>query len=174
MGRCKQYKPISETDACYLAGFFDGEGHIGIHVNRRKNGRRHWYLSVIVTNTCEAVLCWIADSLGGVVRERDLKNPNANRTWDWMAHGPGAAHALRVILPYLRVKRGEAGIALRFQEHVEKYKPLVSNNGRLRLPRDEGRLGEQILREREEMAVDLIAERGKGKQPQGVSPSSIQ
>ncbi len=42
-------------------------------------------------------------------------NPKWKVTWRWVAHGEGGAQFLELILPYLKLKRPQAELAIQFQ-----------------------------------------------------------
>ena len=121
-------EPIRETDACYLAGFFDGEGCV--QIQGKQGIGRTYQLTIEIVNTYEPVIRWIGEIAGGSVehihRKVDIR-PTISGThrrailWRWRASSEHAASVLRAMLPYLKVKRDEAELGIRFQEHVHSY-----------------------------------------------------
>ena len=101
---------LEGSDVPYLAGIIDGEG--SIMVGRRK------YLSpviICVGNTNFELIYWINQRVPGFVTRYD--NPSGNRKPQrkWVIHEMATAQALlRLLLPYLIVKRKVAQVALDF------------------------------------------------------------
>ncbi len=108
---------MKKTDLAYYTGIIDGEGAIGICKHRDTDCRRgyRFQLSVQVTSLDE----WLLQSLkiafcGNITRS---KYGFAKKTsWHWMIHCKQALEFLKAILPYLRLKRYQAEIAIKFQE----------------------------------------------------------
>ena len=104
----------SETDKAYLAGFLDGEGHIGIARLRTPNGRGRHTLTVTITNRHidalrDLAVLWGA-RVAGVRQRREHWSHVADLRWSTNA----ALRLLQEIEPYLRVKREQVKIALEF------------------------------------------------------------
>ncbi len=100
----------------YFAGFFDGEGSIGIY----KNGSRHRGRTLKVQITQNMAPCSTA-----LLRECQVRwggcmspmNRKASRqAWNRRASAGRGFRVLRDIRPRLRLKAGEADIALAFWE----------------------------------------------------------
>jgi hypothetical protein len=73
-------------------------------------------LRITTTNTCYDVLAWIQEICGiGSVQRKPRKEQHHKPTWFWQIHGEGAETFLQQLLPYLRVKREQARLALAFQ-----------------------------------------------------------
>jgi len=97
-----------ETDSAYIAGFFDGEGCVGVHTDSRNMKP---YLMIRANNTDRVNLQFLADKIGGHVQ----KNPRSARRkpiYLWLACGVEAAMILSRLLPYLidKKERAELGI----------------------------------------------------------------
>lgn len=117
----------------YIAGFFDGEG--AIIIGRR--GPKHYkslQLTVTLTQTDRVILEWVNEQLGGVGRVR-VKNHgrktralvqnlgyNLKECYEVVWDSRAAESVLRALLPFLRVKKARAEIALQFREtFVERW-----------------------------------------------------
>lgn len=100
----------------YLAGFFDGEGTILI--TRRYDGNRgcRYYLSVRIANTCLEILNDCQSVWGGYIYKVKRAENHHKQAYCWYINVAKAEIFLRDMLPYLRVKREEAEIALAFRE----------------------------------------------------------
>jgi len=113
---------MKNIDLAYMAGMFDGEGCICIGKAKVKNNRKGirfaLYLSLGMANKYIPELFYL--TFGG----RILKIPphstdlvkNAFKTqWTWRIDAQKAILCLKVLLPYLRLKRNEAELAIKFQ-----------------------------------------------------------
>jgi len=109
----------------YLAGFFDGEGCVGIYPHRNsQTGKQYYELTITVTQKDRTILNLFQAHFGGnIVR---TGKPNIRR---WYLSGPSGAIFLTEILPYLMVKAGQAKIALEFQR-AKTARQLKGNIGR--------------------------------------------
>lgn len=112
---------MKRTDLAYLAGIVDGEGYIGISADHRKRNpdRPCWRLRVAVTNTNEWLMQHLKFSIGGgVIALKNSKNTTPCYQWE-IRHGK-ASEFLKLILPYLRLKRPQAELAIKFQASIGK------------------------------------------------------
>lgn len=115
-------KPLTQTEAAYIAGFIDGEGSIAIHRQRNKNTRTGYaYRSgVRVCNTNERVMLWMRDVTGiGSVHGQQAAMRNSRRVWNWSLWSKDAADLLKRLWPLLRVKQQQASLLLLFQQRVQ-------------------------------------------------------
>ena len=118
------------NEIVYLAGFFDGEGYVGVQRRPPRARQVSWQhrLDIEVTNTDPAPLLLAHQLWGGSMSTRRMAQPHHQQTYRWSLSGPGAAGALRQMLPYLIVKRREARIGLRFQRECCKA-PVRHSSG---------------------------------------------
>lgn len=115
---------ISDTEAAYIAGFIDGDGHIGIVRRTARRGHKEYpYVRPIVQigQGKRLVLDWIASVVGegavGIHGQREFFNLRFHAgTLRWL---------LPQLLPYLIVKKRQAEIVLEFTEVSS-----VARNGR--------------------------------------------
>lgn len=113
---------MRKTDLAYVAGIVDGEGYIGIsadHRNRYNSNRPCWRLRVSVTNTNEWLMQYLKFSFGGSISIKGGKG-NKKPCYDWVLNRGHAAEFLKLILPYLRLKRPQAELAIKFQSNISK------------------------------------------------------
>jgi hypothetical protein len=97
----------------YLAGIFDGEGTVGIkkYLPKGKNRTMCYYLYLYVGMQDKEVMYLFHDILGGNIREERVLNRRS--MWRWNATGKlHVAAILNMLLPYLRVKKLQALLAL--------------------------------------------------------------
>ena len=101
-----------DQDIIYTSGFFDGEGNIHMALDKRVNPPRV-VLMVTITNTRKDVLDWFEDQFGGNVI---LVNPNPKqghkKGYNWRLYSRSACKFLRLIYPYLRLKKEQTRIAI--------------------------------------------------------------
>lgn len=126
---------MDNTELSYLAGFFDGEGCIFIQKIKslqksRVGGIRHcpnlrYRLTVQLTNTNQEVMDWVK-SIGWYVHERKNLKKQWKRCWVGRLHDIRAYEFLKLVLPYLKVKKDEALLGIKFQD----YKSIMPSHGR--------------------------------------------
>ena len=103
---------MSETDHAYAAGIVDGEGSIGIN-----STPKHTWLVISVANSDPRVCVWLADRYGGKVHQDKQRIRNGKSTrimYHWQAGAATSGKFLKVIHPYLVIKKEQADIALAF------------------------------------------------------------
>jgi len=114
-----------------MAGLFDGEGSIGI--NRIKNyngtGTPYYRLMVQVCMTEFYIPKWLHFTFGGSLQIRKFPKPRRDIA-HWQIANRQAADFLRAILPYLKIKRPQAEVALKFQSDRKQSGGAMSKNGR--------------------------------------------
>lgn len=127
---------ISREDLIYFAGFFDGEGTIGIYLGASRasyKSPRH-QLSIGITNTNLDVMLWIGRRFRGTLSERKVA-AGCKRAWAWNARSRYAAAILAAVEPFLIVKREEAVLAIQFASltRASRSKPRPAHRGMPRL-----------------------------------------
>jgi hypothetical protein len=113
---------MEQIDLAYIAGIVDGEGYIGITSDGKKGkrGQINYRLRVTVTNTSE----WLCRYLrfyveGSIVYLRPL-NDNRQPCWQWQVDYKKAGNFLKLIVPYMHIKKPQAELAIKFQEAKSK------------------------------------------------------
>lgn len=103
----------AKTDLAYLAGFFDGEGYVGVVFGMAAGQHT---LRVTVTNNYRPTLTRYRDRWGGSVRNPSIsESGNGGKlAWTWQATGHEAIVFLKAILPYLDCKKPQATLAISF------------------------------------------------------------
>lgn len=133
--------PVSVSTAewnAWIAGFFDGEGTVMI--THRKASRSGFSDNHQVWIGCAQridhrdVLDDIQATFGGAVRvlNRNKLNPKWSDIGQWeLISRKDQRRFLNAMLPLLRVKRGQAQVALAFLDTVETYNrvPIHSSDG---------------------------------------------
>ncbi len=104
----------SRMDLAYVAGLFDGEGHIGFYTYKAtKNGRRYARLVVGITNSYRPVLEWLCEVIGaGRIQRKRIHGEGWKDCYSFIIQGLAAREFLTAMLPYLRVKRERAVFVL--------------------------------------------------------------
>lgn len=114
----------------YIAGFFDGEGSIGIY----QSGQKAWHLRTQLTqNIClesTALLDDVRELFGGNLAT--MRSPIYLRgaAYNWQINGTLAEKFLRSVLPHLRLKTPQARIAIAWQQRHPG--PVREPNGRMK------------------------------------------
>lgn len=107
---------LSIPDASYIAGFLDGEGTIGIY-HRSDNGGNTLRVSLYQSQKGIAVLEWVKDLVGA---GRIVIENRCNENWDtacqYSCNSEVAAGLLRQLLPYLKIKKRQADIAIEYAQ----------------------------------------------------------
>ena len=111
-----------QSNAAYLAGFMDGEGSFSItkHWARTKqvsgNVTTNWRhaVQVVISNTNREVLEWIVENYGGSIHTRKMyMTAKQGYSWRPSTYKEGEIFILS-ILPYLRIKKKQAMVALSY------------------------------------------------------------
>jgi len=109
---------MKKIDLAYTAGIIDGEGCI--HIRRQRDKRYHscfkYGLMVSVASTDEWLCKWLQMCWGGSVRYCQKANPKWRPHWIWQLSSRQANSLLKVIVPYMRIKRPQAEVAIGFQD----------------------------------------------------------
>lgn len=107
---------ISSNDAAWLAALIDGEGCIQVHKQVRDSGSPSYQLDVSV-GMMDADMVEYAHRVTGLGTV-SLQNRGV---WDWSVRGQQASMLLRVIYPWLLIKKRQANIGVMLCEDlVEK------------------------------------------------------
>lgn len=117
----------------WLAGFFDGDGSVGIY--RRKARDRHpeeWFLRIGIGQKDRQVLDLIQDEFGGHLRHRGSVNKHGRygEVWELVWTHKKAEHVLEAIAPHSLVKADEVKIA-------QEFRTLKNKVGQPNAPREQ-------------------------------------
>ena len=111
-----------DKDLNWIAGFFDGEGSVGLYHQKerptqlRSGGRARHVLTLTITNTNRDVLDWVSMLFGGVVGQHGGCNMPCDR---WRLTGRDKQREfLTRMLPFLRIKKSQAEYALQYLDTV--------------------------------------------------------
>ena len=109
---------MKDTELAYVAGFFDGEGSISITPIAIVTPRQKCTFSLraqAVSTNKEAVNTLLS-LFGGVITRKPVCG-NRQECWTWRVSNIKAMKFLKLVLPYLRIKRPQAEKAIEFQKH---------------------------------------------------------
>ena len=98
----------------YLAGFFDGEGSIGLYY-RSKVCTSGPVLIIGISNTYPWSLQRYQRAFGGTVCNLAAATVRRRRAWQWKQASAAGEKTLRELLPYLGEKRLQAEVGLEYQ-----------------------------------------------------------
>ena len=114
--------PISVARIAYFAGLIDGEGTMGIY-HYRSNTEKTIILSIANTNL--DVMTWIVRTFGvGTLCARKTIEKHHKQRYDWYVRRRGDVLVLlRLVLPYLIIKKGKA------EELIAECERWRENNG---------------------------------------------
>lgn len=122
-----RFRKAKGADLAYTAGIIDGEGCIGIYPQQKK-----WFrLNVTVSNTNEWLIQWFKFNYGGHITSYPEHGTRKDK-WVWEIWTKQAGKFLELIIPYLKIKKPQAELAIRFQQqkhcrgapHTDKEKAL--------------------------------------------------
>lgn len=130
---------MTRTDKAYFAGFFDGEGYVGLYTSTKYSEA----IRVIVGQGKPDVLYEMQSNWGGSVYPRfDKRNQRPHYAWEIRSRK--AEKFLRDILPYIRVKRQQAELAIQAVDMNYEDKLLI----KLRIKAINSPMGFGIKKER--------------------------
>jgi hypothetical protein len=100
----------------YMAGFFDGEGCIGINKTTSATKSFGYRVEVQISQVKKEPLLFFQEKYGGGVYldKRSLINKNWQDCWHWCIAGRAAKKCLNDLLPFLINNKNKAKIALEF------------------------------------------------------------
>lgn len=122
---------LTHAELLYLAGFFDGEGSVGIY--RRGKTKQSATLSMTVVQNwspeSERLLRRWQETLGGYVTF--ARSANGRLKMQWQASSWVAASILEVLEPHLVLKRPQVELALRYQRSLPAEPRRDTGTGRM-------------------------------------------
>ena len=113
---------INETSKSYIAGIVDGEGCIGIW--KREPTSKSYALKLKVKMNDYHSIKYIQKNFGGniYISSGFLRNGKKyNGFYSIEYASTKAAHILKLILPYLKVKKQQAQVAIKFNKLKQKH-----------------------------------------------------
>lgn len=109
-----------EIDLAYAAGVLDSDGCVCVARQKRRNGLSVYYtIAVNVTMNTDEVPLWFQSKFGGKLsKTTPSKQPGNERftpIWRWAVYCSNAACFLRLVAPYLKLKKYRATLAIELQ-----------------------------------------------------------
>jgi hypothetical protein len=120
---------VDGIDIRYIAGFFDGEGSIGIYYRKKNKDRFHLrtQLTQNKSDYVEYLMNYLMKIYGGNLGEQITLSGHIK--YNWQLNADKAVHFLREILPHLILKKAQADIAIKWQTQ----RPKVSRDKKGRI-----------------------------------------
>lgn len=114
-----------ELSPQYVAGFFDGEGSVGIYfINTGKESGKvdiKFRVNTRITNTNQEVLQRIKAKYGGAIGSSRRNNSNSKWVYNLEFGREDSERLLIEILPYLIIKRERAKIAIEASQNIARH-----------------------------------------------------
>jgi len=133
---------MKKTDLAYFAGIFDGEGCITIRARNRAylatgtiKACGYQQLVIYLGNTNEWICRQLQFSFGGSLYCYKSREKTQQDYWSWCATTRNALAFLEAVLPYLRIKKPQAEVAINFQKQKHYH-------GRRRLTEEDKAMAE--------------------------------
>lgn len=102
-----------------MAGFFDGEGYIGILKRTRKHWNTEYFIQLSIGQMDGATMDWVVDNFGG-----HLHRVKRDNSFYWIASNKEAYKILKLITPFLKYKKSQAQLAIEFYENRNLKRPI--------------------------------------------------
>ncbi len=117
-------KNYTAEDLIYFAGFFDGEGHIGLYITSYSDlGYETYGMDFQLGNTDIGIINWIKEKFGGVVREGNKKGTKCGGSDKYYSNKDSFMWQLGIeevkvilpdLIPYLKVKKKQGILLLEY------------------------------------------------------------
>lgn len=115
----------TELEYAWAAGFFDGEGSIGIYQRiQYHSGKRYvgWRLTCRVAGTHRSSIERFAAIAGFGAIEKQKRLTGAGKImWRWHASDSFVIKSLGNMIPYLVIKKDQVELAVEFRKSVGNY-----------------------------------------------------
>ena len=110
---------VEPTELAYLAGFFDGEGSVGIYTRK---------YTANVTNCDPRILLRYQTLWGGSIHKAKRREFTVKDKYQWQMYGQKSRLFLEAVLPYVITKKVQIEI------YLATLKIIPKRNGEKRLP----------------------------------------
>lgn len=144
---------MSATDLAWIAGFFDGEGHCGLSLLHSVKAMNQGYSpNVTIANTSREILMTIYRIVGlGQLRDTVKATAVAKRSYRLDFPIPHQLKFLKLILPFLKLKKRQAELVIEYHETCKVIKTSIGSQ-----------LTQEQVKHREEIYLMLKALNVKG------------
>jgi hypothetical protein len=121
----ERIKTLPDTECAWLAGFFDGEGSIGLY-RKFKEGKFYAVSTrITVAQTDRTCLDTFFNLFGGslvLIDRPERKTIRHTQYWSWTCDSTASANLfLQTVRKFLRVKAEEADLVMEFIAHRYDY-----------------------------------------------------
>lgn len=163
-------KQDKKTKLAYTAGLLDGEGCISIGKHTPTSGSPQYQLSVRVSQKDGSAIDFLSGNFGGSVNiqsqsKATFATGDKEKDWiySWTVEGTKAIFLLKQVLPFLRLKKKQAELAIQFQQRKTFGKKKTKENQKTfaSLPEHEIEIREKMFQKMKE----LKREWSKSKNP---------
>lgn len=109
---------MKKINLAYIAGFFDGEGSVNLMplIQTTAKQQQMFSLRAQVMSTNKRSIERLKNDFGGDIKCNPIKG-NRQESWTWRVTAKQAVSFLRLVLPYLQIKKPQAQLAIKFQKH---------------------------------------------------------
>ena len=122
---------MTEAEAAYIAGLFDGEGTITYkkYKEKKKNGTYDcWRISMEIAMTDRSVLVWLTEVLGcGTLNKKPRKNGHKMQ-YRWRCVFRDCFHVCCLLFPFAHVKLGKIQQVIEHYSTIQKKDNVVDLN----------------------------------------------
>ena len=119
---------MTEAEAAYIAGLFDGEGTITYkkYKEKKKNGTYDcWRISMEIAMTDRSVLVWLTEVLGcGTLNKKPRKNGHKMQ-YRWRCVFRDAFHVCCLLFPFAHVKLDKIQKVIEHYSTIQKKDNVV-------------------------------------------------
>lgn len=115
----------TETELAWAAGFFDGEGTVGLYkVTQYHSGKPYfgWRLSARLSGCHRASVEKFAAIIGfGTIKMQRRTTRTGKSIWNWQAFNSHVLKSLVPLLPYLVIKADQVRLAVSYRDSVGNF-----------------------------------------------------
>lgn len=119
--------PVSDIEASYSAGFFDGEGSAMIHTSLGPSGNRSYSGRVSISQADLRPLYWLQERFEGNIHQRTETSRERRPVFGWDIAGFKMDRFIEVIRPYVIVKAEPLDVLIAFRTYVLSTKNFKSH-----------------------------------------------
>ena len=120
---------MTEAEAAYIAGLFDGEGTITYkkYKEKKKNGTYDcWRISMEIAMTDKSVLVWLTEVLGcGTLNKKPRKNGHKMQ-YRWRCVFRDTFHVCCLLFPFAHVKLDKIQKVIEHYSTIQKKDNVVN------------------------------------------------
>ena len=114
----------------YVAGFFDGEGSIGIYKNKRNTYFLRTQVTQNINKETSELFVFLTNKFGGNLAKMRMECYRNGEVYNWQLNGKKAKTFLEKLIPFLHVKKEQAELAVAWQNYHPE--PSRDEKGRMK------------------------------------------